>query len=193
MSHTYPLKVCLVCDSPYFRGTRNWTQYANSEFCSKKCSGLAQRNTIEKILRLLVVDAKTNCHVWTGHTVGKGYGHVNFGRRMWLVHRLVWNHLKGRIPKGLQLDHLCGNKRCANVEHLRACTARENTLADTSNSMGAKNFRKICCPKCQGPYSTWKNGLRYCKPCRHKAVMEYQREHRDKPRREAKRLIKETS
>src|ERR1035438_769524 len=124
-----PLKECQICGIPYERGTRKPKQYANSRYCSYTCSGLAQRNTVEGVLSRLVLDAKTNCFLWTGHGIANGYGMVAIGRKQWLVHRLAWLHYKGPIPKHLQLDHLCGVKRCANVDHLRMCTAQENTLA----------------------------------------------------------------
>jgi len=35
--------------------------------------------------------------------------------------------LKGEIPKGLVIDHLCNIKKCVNPEHLEAVTYGENT------------------------------------------------------------------
>jgi hypothetical protein len=177
---TYPLKTCLVCKQPYGLNGRKPNQYLRSEYCSRNCSGLGQRNTIDSIIARIAVNQETGCHLWTGQINKQGYGMVMFCREGTLVHRLMWMTKVGPIPKELQIDHLCGVKACCNVEHLRLCTARENTLALTSNNMGARNARKICCPKCNGPYSIRPNGLRYCKPCRHASVMEYQREHRDK-------------
>src|ERR1019366_10348080 len=188
---TYPLKVCSVCKQPYGLNGRKPNQYLRSTYCSRNCSGLGQRNTLESMKARIRTD-EAGCHIWAGQINKQGYGTVSYGRKGTLLHRLMWMTEKGPIPGELQIDHLCGVKACCNVEHLRLCTARENTLAPTSNNMGARNARKSDCPKCGGPYSTRPNGLRYCKPCRHNAVMEYQREHRDKPRREA-RLLKETS
>jgi protein-arginine kinase activator protein McsA len=58
---------------------------------------------------------------------------------------------------------------------LRVVTARENSLAPTSNSMGARNSRRLNCPKCGGEYSKFANGVRYCPVCRHTTMMAYQR------------------
>jgi hypothetical protein len=188
----YPLKTCHICGTPYPRGTRKPKQYLASRYCSRKCSGLAQRNSIAEVISRLIPDAKTGCLVWTGHALANGYGHVAIARKMWIVHRLVWEFQKGQVPKGKQLDHLCGNKRCANVEHLRICTARENMLADTCNNMGHRNASKTCCPKCGGPYSVLPTGNRYCPPCRHSRMMDYQRQRRREMREAKAQILKET-
>jgi hypothetical protein len=61
---------------------------------------------------------------------------------------------------------------------MRLVTARDNSLVATSNNMAARNFRRLACPKCGGPYSARANGVRYCKPCTHERMMEYQRAYR---------------
>jgi protein-arginine kinase activator protein McsA len=38
-------------------------------------------------------------------------------------------------------------------------------LKDNPESIRVRN-RNVSCPKCGGPYSTFPNGMRYCKPCR---------------------------
>jgi hypothetical protein len=48
------------------------------------------------------------------------------GGRTVYVHRYLYLLAKGPIPSGLELDHLCGNKRCCNPDHLEAVTHREN-------------------------------------------------------------------
>jgi HNH endonuclease len=71
--------------------------------------------------RLLVDDAD-KCWPWGGTIQSKGYGLVG-GR---LVHRVVYELVRGPIPAGLTIDHLCRNRRCANPSHLEAVTMQEN-------------------------------------------------------------------
>ena len=41
-------------------------------------------------------------------------------RRQLYAHRVYWARKNGPIPSGYQLDHLCGNARCVNPDHLEA-------------------------------------------------------------------------
>jgi len=42
------------------------------------------------------------------------------------AHRAAWTHTHGPIPAGLTIDHLCREKRCVNVAHLRLLSRAEN-------------------------------------------------------------------
>jgi hypothetical protein len=75
------------------------------------------------------VDRTGDCWVWTAATVRDGYGCIGDGapsRRVLDAHRLAYQWLKGPIPEGLELDHLCRNRRCVNPDHMEAVTHREN-------------------------------------------------------------------
>ena len=49
------------------------------------------------------------CWLWPGALTASGYGKVGPGPEggTGLVHRIVYEHMVGPIPKGLDLDHLC--------------------------------------------------------------------------------------
>lgn len=111
----------------------------------------------------------TSCWIWTG-TVGR----ANYGE-FWLsttqghtfAHRYAYQIVKGEIPKGLVLDHLCRNPLCVNPDHLEAVTQQVNTLRGVGPS--AINAQKTYCPK--GHEYTEENtyihsGKRYCCICR---------------------------
>lgn len=63
-----------------------------------------------------------DCWLWTGANNGKGYGIVGIKRRPRYVHRVVYERLVGPIPEGLEMDHLCRNRACANPDHLEPVT-----------------------------------------------------------------------
>jgi hypothetical protein len=67
------------------------------------------------------------CWEWTG-SLTEGYGQVQSEKRKWLAHRLAYVWMIGPIPSGLELDHLCRNRRCVNPHHLEPVTRRENIL-----------------------------------------------------------------
>jgi len=45
---------------------------------------------------------------------------------MVLAHRYAYESVKGQIPHGLVIDHLCRNRLCVNPNHLEPVTNLEN-------------------------------------------------------------------
>jgi hypothetical protein len=70
-------------------------------------------------------EPNSGCWLWTGRLI-KGYGILLHDDKMHQGHRLVYELLKGTIPPGLQLDHLCRTPACVNPDHLEPVTPREN-------------------------------------------------------------------
>ena|SRR6185369_1455114 len=80
------------------------------------------------------VDKSGPCWTWTGH-VAKGKAKCGlFNIRLrpdgkahtFNCYRLAYRLLVGPIPEGLELDHLCFNRRCVNPAHLEPVTRQEN-------------------------------------------------------------------
>jgi hypothetical protein len=46
--------------------------------------------------------------------------------QMLLTHRAVWQWVYGEIPDGMTVDHLCHNRACVEIAHLRILTNYEN-------------------------------------------------------------------
>lgn len=70
------------------------------------------------------------CWLWTGAINRDGYGQV-FDRAIRKnrgAHRLVYELLRGQIPEGLELDHLCRVRSCVNPDHLQPVSHQVNTL-----------------------------------------------------------------
>lgn len=64
----------------------------------------------------------TPCWIWQ-----LAMGHDDYGRwRGTTAHRAVYEALRGPIPSGLQVDHLCRVHRCVNPDHLEPVTCKEN-------------------------------------------------------------------
>jgi hypothetical protein len=69
-----------------------------------------------------------NCWHWTKKvSADNGYGHFKASGRTWLAHRWAYEHFRGIIPEGKQIDHLCRNRACVNPEHMEVVTALVNT------------------------------------------------------------------
>lgn len=83
---------------------------------------------IPRIFPRVLVEQATGCWLWQGELNRNGYGRVWINGKRVMVHRAVWQVLRGPIADGLVLDHLCRNRGCCNPDHLEPVTARENTL-----------------------------------------------------------------
>lgn len=126
----------------------------------------------ERVLAKVEED-ENDCLVFHG-ALAKGYGRVGYytgGKQKVLqAHRVVWENVKGPIPEGMTIDHLCFNRACQNVEHMDLKTLGDNTRAAAHrNPTVIANRAKTHCP--QGhPYSeentyTPPSGGRYCRIC----------------------------
>ena len=70
-----------------------------------------------------------NCWDWTGSLSQAGYGQFGRGKKVGvpgLAHRISFMLVRGDIPKGYSLDHLCRRPPCVNPSHLDPVPHREN-------------------------------------------------------------------
>ena len=91
----------------------------------------------ERFLRQTnIPENKELCWVFTGNGNGSGkgaskssggYGQLWHNGVKVMAHRYSWEHYNNqKIPKGIQLDHMCRNKKCVNPNHLQLVTQDEN-------------------------------------------------------------------
>jgi hypothetical protein len=127
-----------------------------------------RKNTIFDVLCRLVIcepsTLPTGCWIWPGAKTGDGYGNVGWQCGRVKVHSLVYEHFVGPVPDGLELDHLCRNRDCANFEHLEAVTHQVNCQRGLN-----RQREKTHCPRGH-VYSGYnlsikKTGSRRCKNC----------------------------
>jgi hypothetical protein len=90
------------------------------------------------------IEKTPTCWNWTGAIDRDGYGRFTVNGQFCIAHRCAYEFLKGKIPDGLPLDHLCRNRRCVNPDHLEAVSIRENTLRSPV-AITAVNSRKTHC------------------------------------------------
>lgn len=84
---------------------------------------LASAHDQQRFWRL--VDKTDSCWLWTGGTVN-GYGTFQIAKKNYRAHRLSFMLIRGNIPEGKHLDHLCRVRNCVNPDHLEPVTQKEN-------------------------------------------------------------------
>jgi hypothetical protein len=72
-------------------------------------------------------DATDDCWLWTA-SLRDGYGQVRVGTSVRQAHLVIYELLIGAVPVGLDLDHLCRDRRCVNPAHLEPVTRQTNLL-----------------------------------------------------------------
>lgn len=125
------------------------------------------RGTIrDRLLERIAVDLDTGCWNWTGAISAGRYGSIYYQGRMQKAHRIAYRMVRGRIPHGMDLDHLCRNAKCVNPQHLDPVTRSENLRR---SPLMDRNSHKTHCKRghefTQENTRTRPNGHRTCKEC----------------------------
>lgn len=113
----------------------------------------------------------TGCWFFEGRLSSAGYGLITARRKTVPAHRFVFQLLRGKIPEGAVLDHLCRVPFCVNPDHLEPVSHLENVRRGLGAATArARQKAKTHC-KYGHPFSgdnllLVKNGFRICKTCR---------------------------
>lgn len=85
-----------------------------------------------------------DCLIWTGTSSGNGYGSIRYNGVRISAHRYSWIRVHGEIDSDVHIDHhVCYNKLCVHIPHLRATTNQKNSWnksgLNTNNTSGYRN------------------------------------------------------
>ena len=105
----------------------------------------------------------TNCIESKKGITTNGYSRIRTEQGLIQAHRWAWEIVNGKIADGLVIDHICRNKKCVAVDHLRLVTQQENIMA------GLRNIdNRTHCNQghlFEGNIMVRKNGRRECAEC----------------------------
>lgn len=130
-----PLKVkkLQLCSMHYWRLTHNGTLDARPLYFSPEESFAARAKEVDG-----------GCIEWTGARQNNGYGVMRISGKTVRAHRYSWERANGPIPEGIHIDHMCFNRACVNIEHLRAVTqAKNNQNYPGARSDSASGIRGV--------------------------------------------------
>lgn len=138
------------------------------------------RTLEEDLYRILARCEIGDCWEWTGKLTQGGYGtsfagsHKMGTYRTVLVHRFVFAVLTRQIIHGLDIDHLCKNRKCCNPDHLEPVTRAENIRRGATGKVPAWNrhhprpnrVKKVCkYGHDKSDAYILKSGARSCRTC----------------------------
>ena len=134
----------------------------------------------ERFWQKVQVDPVSGCWLWDGARDPAGYGCVTIDGQGDKAHRVAYRWMRGQIPEGFHVDHLCRTPACVNPAHLDAVEAALNThrgdrvreeTCNAGHPLSGDNIYLWTNPK---------NGYtkRFCRACQRERKRERRREGR---------------
>lgn len=130
------------CSMHYWR----WGTYGDPHFVK------SERYDDPELAFAARTERRGDCLVWTGATYPSGYGQLRINNKVVRAHRYAWERANGPIPEGMVIDHMCFNRACVNVNHLRVGT-------DSLNKQNLAGARKHSSTGIRGVALHKKSGL----------------------------------
>lgn len=121
-----------------------------------------------------VSELDDECITFEGCIAKEGYGRKGRDGKVYNAHRLAWIEAHGPIPDGLVVDHVCRNRACVNLNHLRLLTRKKNLAIGIVH-----NRTKTHCPRGHEYDRTDSRGRRECSICRKAQALAYYYRSRD--------------
>lgn len=116
---------------------------------------------LDRFLASIAV-AESGCWLWTRPLHPSGYGRLSVCGRNIYAHVFAYTCWVGDVPEGMELDHRCRVRHCANPDHIEAVTPSEN------QSRGNNGSRRLVCNAGHwvlGDNVRWYRGRRLCRQC----------------------------
>jgi hypothetical protein len=126
------------------------------------------KTLMDRLMSKISPEPNSGCWLWLS-TCSDGYGQIRKDGKYVQAHRVAYELIRGPIPIGLELDHLCRVRCCVNPFHLEAVTHPENLrrspLVGKHQNRSNQNRNKTHCPYGHPLDGTNKRGDRYCREC----------------------------
>lgn len=130
--------------------------------------------TWARFLGFIDIEQESGCWLFNSSKID-GYGQFSLGSKTGKPHRLMKTWIDGSIPKGCDVDHICGRRHCVSPKHLRSVTPKQNILAGP-NTLAGRNANKTHCPQghpFEGSNVMKVDGKRVCRKCHNERSRKY--------------------
>lgn len=144
---------------------------------TKGARGPGRKSLIDRIMEKISLPAEPDgCWIWTGAQAGRQgarYGRVFAGNRTAAghprpeqAHRVIYECCVGKIPDGLEIDHVCRVTLCVNPDHLEAVPPLENQRRGNSPMQAQRKQTRCKRGHLLDEENTYVwHGMRRCRAC----------------------------
>lgn len=113
---------CAICGTPAFSKKADPRGLCATHHRRLVRFGTVEPTVMQRLLAKVDQSGPGGCWLWTGGTTSHGYGRFN----NMSTHRIAYEAVKGSIPRGMEIDHICHVTLCVNPGHLRITTPKQN-------------------------------------------------------------------
>ena len=123
-------------------------------------------DTPARLLTYVDMDGPGGCWIWLRSRQPSGYGQLKVDGKTIYAHRALYELIRGQIPEGKHIDHLCRVRACCNPWHLEVVDPIENWRRGQSPTR--LNADKTHCSRGHSLVDAYRDadGHRECRPCR---------------------------
>lgn len=99
------------------------------------------------LIRVVTTSSRAVEGMVAGSLSGNGYLHINIGGRRVKNHRIIWEMHNGKIPDGMEIDHINHIKTDNRIENLRLVSHKQNLsnaslMADSSSGVSGVSWNR---------------------------------------------------
>lgn len=90
------------------------------------------------------VELESGCYISLSHSLNQdGYLRIYLGlpgMKYKFMHRIVWESWHGLVPDGCEVNHVCGNRACCNIDHLEVLPRKEHLIKTNKERILSRNI-----------------------------------------------------